>query len=89
MACRALSSISFVCDALIQKRTRDSVRLVAGKPTITTAMPLLSISWLNALRKVKKMKKKLILFFLIVFENLPGFSWQIPYIGKKEMNYYS
>ena len=49
IASSALSSISLVCEALKQKRTLDSVRRVAGKPTVTTAIPLLSISWLKAL----------------------------------------
>ncbi len=51
MAAKALSSISLSCEALRQKRTRDSVRRVAGKPTVTTAMPRFNISWLKALKR--------------------------------------
>ncbi len=35
----ALSSISLVCPAEIQKRQREASRAVAGKPTITTPSP--------------------------------------------------
>jgi len=47
------SSISFVCDAERQKRTRPRINGVAGKPTVTTATPRFNISRLNALEKNK------------------------------------
>lgn len=45
------SSISFVCDAERQKRTRPSTNGVAGNPTVTTATPRFNISRLNALKQ--------------------------------------
>ena len=54
IASNALSSISFVCEALRQNLTRDSVSGVAGNPTVTTAMPRFNISLLKALQKQNK-----------------------------------
>jgi hypothetical protein len=46
---RTLSNISLVCDALRQNLTRPPVNGVAGKPTVTTAIPCSSIRRLKAL----------------------------------------
>lgn len=43
------SSISLVCDAERQKRTRPRTKGVAGKPTVTTETPRFNISRLKAL----------------------------------------
>ena len=49
-----LSSCFFVCAADKQNLARDSTMPVAGKPTTTPAMPLLSNSRLRALIDEKK-----------------------------------
>ncbi len=64
------SSISFVWPAERQKRTRDSVNKVAGKPTVTTAQPRFNISRLTALEKNKT--NQIFLFQLFPYAILAG-----------------
>ena len=56
---RTWSNISFVWPAERQKRTRDSVRCVAGKPTVTTAQPRFNISRLTALKNKFDFEEKI------------------------------